>query len=267
MSELPRSARLAAWGNAVLAGSAGPDDLRTAVTGDDEPHRIRRAGSGPARNGPARLTELLTELRADGLVRFRVVLPAPGDVLGLPGPADFNRAALGAGEGVVAEVRPGLRPWGLLPEITRFGSVWEPGAEVTWVVFEVGDRPDPSGSLAEAERALREATVEAGDVFAGLDRPVHAAEAASAAARLRAGGTPAGSPLPPGSLPRSVRVLDEATRIRLVVAAAERHGGQALDGFAAARGAAALRRLDSAARRAIAAAVNAAAALPDPAGG
>jgi hypothetical protein len=40
MHDLPRSAALAAWGSAVLAGTAAIDDAVTAVQGSDLPHAV-----------------------------------------------------------------------------------------------------------------------------------------------------------------------------------------------------------------------------------
>ena len=53
----------------------------------------------PDVGGTARCSDLLVAWRRAG-APVRVVLPAPGDVRGLPGPAAFRAAALTAGEAV-----------------------------------------------------------------------------------------------------------------------------------------------------------------------
>ena len=63
MLEEPRSGRLAAWGNALLAGLASPDDAALAILGEDAVHRI--AGL-PGEAGPVGLTLALGRLRALG---------------------------------------------------------------------------------------------------------------------------------------------------------------------------------------------------------
>lgn len=267
MLRLPRSASFVVWGNAYLAGRVDAAAALAAVTGGDEPHTVRIAADLPPPGGgtdPGDPGELLTALRRTGTTRFRVVLPAPGDALGLPGPADFNRAAVPAGECVVTEGRPGALTWGLVPVVTRFGSPVEPGTRVTWVVHRVPTVPDPSDTLAEADRELREATLEAGEALAGLDLVDLDGEATAALARLRRDGELPPHALPPDSGPRSVGVLTSAARMRLLVATAEQGGGQPLDGQGVGRRAQVLGRLDTVARRALAAAVNAAVPLPGP---
>ncbi|MYW72898.1 hypothetical protein GTW08_12255, partial [Pseudonocardia sp. SID8383] len=76
----------------------------------------------------------------------RLVLPAPGDVRGLPGPGPFSDAAITAGEGV-------------LFADAGFGVVPSPIADgvVRWTAHAVAD-PGPVPeyvALNEAERELR----------------------------------------------------------------------------------------------------------------
>jgi hypothetical protein len=109
--ELPRSALLTAWGSAVLDGRVGVATAVRAITGGDGPHMVRAED----RSGLAAmdLPELLVALREARVRGLRLVLPVPGDALGLPGPADFNRAALEAEECVLTE--PVRRPPGRGP--------------------------------------------------------------------------------------------------------------------------------------------------------
>ena len=102
MRDLPRSAALAAWGSAVLSGAASIDDAVSAVQGDDLPHSIDLAAV-PLDAPVDGLVGLLAALRRAGVTRLRLHLPAEGDLAGLPGPPDFNTAALDVGECVVTE--------------------------------------------------------------------------------------------------------------------------------------------------------------------
>src|SRR4051794_6612010 len=98
MLDEPRSGRLAAWGNALIAGLVPPDDAAQKVVRRDGAHRIvglPAAGAGEA-EGPVALTWGLGRLRALGARGFRVALPVSGHPLGLSGPPEFNGAALDA---------------------------------------------------------------------------------------------------------------------------------------------------------------------------
>ena len=104
----PRSGRLAAWGNALLAGLVSPDDAALAIIGQDAVHRVEGL---PGEAGPVGLTLALGRLRSLGAAGFRVALPVPGHPLGLSGPPEFNARALEAEEAVVgaALADPGIR--------------------------------------------------------------------------------------------------------------------------------------------------------------
>ena len=149
--DIPRSARLAAWGTAWLQGRASVAEVRA------RGHRATtsRTWSSPATCWPAAadLSGLLAGLKHAGVRALRVVLPVPGDPVGLPGPPAFNAAALEAGECVLTAGGPA---WGVVPDVAEFGSQWEPGWQVTWQLSPVVERQvPPSTGLAEAERALR----------------------------------------------------------------------------------------------------------------
>jgi hypothetical protein len=191
-----------------------------------------------------------------------VVLPAPGDVAGLPGPPEYNRTALAAGECVLTE--PVTQGWaaalapvlGLVPQITLFGSVWEPGAMVAWSVRPVNPpRVTVVGSLAEAERELREALASATDTLARLDVARWRDDAADRVAAVRDGGLP-DKALPPSAPGRTARVLATAARVRAIVELAAEDDGAAVTGHDVQQRARTLRELDGVSRRAMAAAVN-----------
>jgi hypothetical protein len=256
---LPRSARLAAWGTSVLRGTADPDLAVRAVTGDDEAHVVQAEvevaavlGLGP----DAGLLDLLGALLRHGADAVEVALPAPGDVLGLPGPPAFNEAALEAGEAVL--IAPAEGPAiGLVPEVTEFGSVWEPGAMVTWRAAAVGRRRVTDlGGIGEADRELRTALTDATRELARLDVARWREDAADRVSAIRDGGLER-SMLPPSVPQRCVRVLATAARVRAIVELAAEDDGAAVTVHEAQRRADTLRSLDAVSRRAMAAAVNA----------
>ncbi|WP_079144150.1 hypothetical protein [Streptomyces luteocolor] len=248
----PRSGRLAAWGNALLAGLVSPDDAALAMVGEDAVHRVEGL---PGEPGPVGLTLAMGRLRGLGVTGFRVALPAPGHPLGLSGPPEFNARALDAEEAVVAFGAP----YGLVPEVYEAGPDGDVHVEVLWHCLPVREAPPADvPSLGEAERELAEALREATEVLSRLDvagsGPV--AEAALDAYRARA--ERGREVLAPGYPPRAVRVLELAQRVALLVSLAYEngHGGAVSASEMAARGQA-LRPVERTARRAQVAAYNA----------
>lgn len=249
----PRSGRLAAWGNALLAGFVSPDDAALAIVGEDAVHRVEGL---PGETGPVGLTLALGRLRALGVTGYRVALPAPGHPLGLSGPPAFNARALDAEEAVVASGAA----FGLVPEVYEAGPAGDVHVEVVWHCLPVREAPPADvPSLGEAERELAEALRDATEVLSRLDvaasGPV--AEAAIDAYRARAS-RGAGETLAPGYPPRAVRVLELAQRIGLLISVAYEngHGGAVSASEMVARGEA-LRPVERVARRAQVAAYNA----------
>ncbi|WP_432512359.1 hypothetical protein [Kineococcus sp. SYSU DK001] len=270
MLDLPRSARLAAWGTGVLTGRVPVAGAVAAVVRDDEPHGVRwedDAGPGPAR-GAQDLAGLLGALAASGGGggRLLLVLPVPGDPRGLPGPAAVNVAALeagecvlfepGAGAGAGAGVDPGPR-WALVPHVTEFGSVWEPGAFVRWDGHAAAPRRAPeASSVAESEQELRVALATATRALSTLDVARWREEAADRIVAVRDGALVRDA-LPPGFAPRALRVVQTAARVLAIVDLATEDDGAAITSLEATSRAAALREVGAVARRALVAAVNA----------
>jgi len=248
----PRSGRLAAWGNALLAGFVSPDDAVVAVVGEDAVHRVEGL---PGETGPVGLTLALGRLRGLGVTGLRVALPAPGHPLGLSGPPEFNARALDAGEAVVCHGAA----LGLVPEVFEAGPEGDVHVEVVWHCLAVREAPPADvPSLGEAERELAEALREATDVLARLDvagsGPV--AEAAIDAYRARA--ERGGEVLAPGYPPRAVRVLELARRVGLLISVAYENGhGGAVSASEMAARSEVLRPVERTARRAQVAAYNA----------
>ncbi|MGW1160001.1 hypothetical protein ACWD48_17610 [Streptomyces sp. NPDC002519] len=250
LSEL-RSGRLAAWGNALLAGFVSPDDAASAIVGDDAVHRVEGL---PGESAPVGLTLALGRLRALGVAGLLVALPAPGHPLGLSGPPEFNARALEAEEAVVCHGAA----FGLVPEVREAGPDGDVHVEVVWHCLPVREAPPADvPSLGEAERELAEALREATEVLSRLDvagsGPV--AEAAIDAYRARA--ERGREVLAPGYPPRAVRVLELARRVGLLISVAYENGhGGAVSASEMAARAQALRPVERTARRAQVAAYN-----------
>lgn len=276
MLDEPRSGRLAAWGNALIAGLVSPDEAAARIVGADAVHRVAQLpggkGAGPAAGpepAPVGLTMALGRLRSMGALSLQVALPAPGDPLGLGGPPEFNSRALDAGEAVLATGAA----VGLVPEVHEAGPEGDVHVEVTWYCLPVREASPglgapalPAGdvpSLGEAERELAEAMRDATDVLTELDvagsGPVADGALAAYRARMEAGR----QLLAPGYPPRAVRVLELAQRVRALVRIAygdggdgREHGGAVSASQIVAR-ADALRPVERTARRAQVAAYNA----------
>ncbi|MGW5473812.1 hypothetical protein [Streptomyces chartreusis] len=248
----PRSGRLAAWGNALLAGLVSPDDAVHEIVADDAVHRVEGL---PGESAPVGLTLGLGRLRTLGVSGLRVALPAPGHPLGLSGPPEFNARAMDAEEAVICHGAA----FGLVPEVYEAGPDGDVHVEVVWRVLPVREAPPADvPTLGEAERELAEGLREATEVLARLDvagsGPV--AEAAIDAYRARA--ERGREVLAPGYPPRAVRVLELAQRVGLLVSLAREngHGGAVSSAEMGAR-TEALRPVERVARRAQVAAYNA----------
>ena len=247
---LPRSVLLALW---LEGAGPGREHVRRAahsIQSDDEPHAVEGA-EGVVTDGST-LEELLAAWSGRG-THAAALLPVPGDVSGLPPVvADL---AVDAGECVL--VAAGPQSWAAVPEIVQFGSVHEVGHLVTWHVRAIPDwrlrLPGVVGTLSEAEQALRRALVSATEALVGLDIARWRPDAAASIASLRSDADP-GWALPSGLAPRALRVLASAIRLRAIVEVATADDGGAINLWQADQRSAALREVDHAARRAVAAA-------------
>lgn len=253
---LPRSVLLALWLGRVGAGAAALQEAVRAVQGDDEPHDVEPPDHDDVLPGVGDLPALLAAWASAGR-RVAAVLPVPGDVSGLP--PHVAAPAVDAGECTLVEVDG--RAWAAVPEVVTFGSVHEPGHLVTWRVVPTTPwalrLPGVVGTLPEAERALREALTTATEALVGLDVARWREDAAEAIVGLRSDADP-GWPLPAGLPPRALHVLARAVRLRGIVALATADDGGAVNLWQADQRSAALREVDHAARRAMAAATLAA---------
>ncbi|MEV4074624.1 hypothetical protein ACGFJC_20840 [Nonomuraea fuscirosea] len=217
---------LVAWGNAWLSGHVGLDEAADHV----------EAAGGPVVAGDVPLRKYLANLRGGGLREVRLALPAPGDPLGLSGPAAFNSAAVDAGQAAIAVL--GDRNLGLVPVPDLRGSSY---VGVRLEIHDAGPVRHDLPTLSEAERELSDAIRAATEALTSVDGP----------AQDRPERTPRGGELAPGYPGRAHRVSALATRLAAVLRLADERG--LTSGQVAAR-ATALRELDLAVRRALVAA-------------
>lgn len=251
----PRSALLACWATAWLSAETGLPEVVERVTAYDERHDVADLGVDDLD-----LDQALGRLRADGVTRVRLVLPAPGDPLGLPGPGPYALAALDAGEGVLA-LRPDGGGWGLVPQLTHHGSELDGTVtSVRWQAYAVQvPGPEPGPFLHEAEHDLRVGLMEATQALVDLDVAKWDPDVADALHDLRKAqrrGIPDDEL--PGSWPPRARDLLVRTRaLASLVNLADSGTGGAVDAHQAEARAKVLRDLARVVRRARVAAYNA----------
>ena len=251
----PRSALLAAWGSAWLAGDAGLPELVERVTAYDDVHTV--VGLAPV---GLPLDRAVARLRAGGAQRLRLVLPAPGDVAGLPGPGPFTTAALTAREGVLALGGDGAGT-GLVPTLESHGSPFDGTVtSVTWTAYDVTVAgPDPGPFLHDAEHDLRRGVVECAAALRDLDVARWRPDVAGALADLRRQARTGleDDELPGGYPQRARQLLVQARQLAGVLQLAGQDLGGAVDTREAAGREQALRELGRLVRRARIAGYNA----------
>jgi hypothetical protein len=229
---LPVSARLAWWSTAWLRGLVVTDLVLDAVLLDDATHVVARL---PDLDGSVPLARALAELRRSGATCAGLALPEPGDPVGIGGPPDFGRAALEAGEAVVAG-RLGLVPHRV-------------GAAVEWTAYAAS--PRQLTDVGEADRGLRRALQESSTALAGLE--VARWRPAVADALMDLHHPPRLAP-PVGTPDRCVDLAARGLQARAIVDLALEDDGGAVSAAEVAARRAALQPLGAAARRALVAA-------------
>ena len=241
MHDFP-AGRFAVWTTAWLTGRASYDDALDALLGD----AVHSVVGLPGAEEPMPLGRVLTGLRAVGERRFRLVLPVPGDVRGLPRVPGLAPLALVAGQAAVGN------RLALVPETV--------GTEaVAWTAFPLdGTEPAPppvEGTLRAVSGALDLAVRNSARALADLDIARWNPEVPTLLAGLA---TPAAAPdLPSDHDPLAVSVLGRAQRLAKVLdlAMADAPGAAVNHAQAAARDTA-LRPLADAVREAVTAAFN-----------
>ncbi|BFU45841.1 hypothetical protein [Krasilnikovia sp. MM14-A1004] len=244
-----RSTRFVAWVRAWRAGLVPFDELADEIAAGEE-HLVADAPGTWTDVSLSAALPALAKLHPDDI---RLVLPAPGDPRGLPGPGELTGAALLAGEAVMTP------DFGVVPEVRRHTS----GSGVTfetvlWRFHPVpasGFRPGFQMAAAEAEAELTAALTEATAQLTRLDVAHWRPELAGALQALRRPESTA--TLPPGFDPRSRRLFARASVLDQVLVLAEHSApGGAVNGFEAQQRDAALRPLTTACRQALVAACN-----------
>jgi hypothetical protein len=246
-----RAPRFVAWVRAWRAGLIPYDDVIDEIEATED-HWVADAAD-PDQETPLR--EALAALSPLHPDEIRLVLPAPGDPRGLPGPGTpFTGRALVTGEGVLAG------ELGLVPEVrTHVSGSGDSFASVVWwshslpVAVPGGDF---EASAAEAEAELSGALADATTALTHLDIARWRPELGAALADLRRHDD--GSELPPVFNPRARRLYARANLLdRVLVLAGQAAPGGAINAFEAQQRDAALRPLTAACRRALVAACNA----------
>ncbi len=232
MEDLLPAGRLAAWGSAALTGAASPDEAADAVAGPVDPgHRVTDL---PGEDGPVTLPYALVRIRSLGASGLRLVLPRPGDVSGLPGPAGANAAAVSAGAAVLTT---GDCHLGLVPS-----------GRASWVAVPVSPDRRARPTLREAEHALGSAVRDAAVELARLD----VARWDPAAAEVVQGRVASGrTSLPPSAGPAAHALLAQGLRITRLVEVALASDGAAVTGGESTARSQVLRELGDAARHAV----------------
>ena len=242
-----RSTRFVAWVRAWRAGFVPFDELADEIARDEE-HLVADAPGTwtdvPLSHG----LPLFAKVHPDDI---RLVLPAPGDPRGLPGPGELTGAAMLAGEAVMTP------EFGIVPQVQRHTS--GSGVEfetVLWRFFPVADyKPVFQLGAAEAEGELTMALVEATTQLTKLDVAQWKPELAGALQALRR--PESAATLPTGFYPRARRLFARASVLDQVLALASTNApGGAVNGYEAQQRDAALRPLMTACRQALVAACN-----------
>jgi hypothetical protein len=186
--------RFAVWATAWLSGRTSYDEALDALLGETA-HRVTGL---PGTDEAVPLGWALTALRGEGERRFRLVLPVPGDVRGLPKVPGLGALALESGQAAVGE-RLALVPEEIGPEA------------IAWTVFPLEGAPPlapaPEGSLRAAAGALDLAIGDAARALADLDRVPP-----SRTPRPRPGTTPCARWRPPSARRRSRRTTPSRAR-------------------------------------------------------
>jgi hypothetical protein len=241
MHDFP-AGRFAVWTTAWLGGRTSFDEALDALLGD----HVHTVSGLPGAEKPVPLGAAMTALRGLGERRFRLVLPVPGDVRGLPRVPGLAPLALESGQAAVGE-RLVLVPETVGPEA------------MAWTAFPLdGAEPAPppvEGTLRAVSGALDLAVGDAARTLAGLDVARWNPEVPGLLAGLSKATAPG---LPHDHDPLALSVLGRAQRLAAVLdlAMADAPGAAVNHARAAARDSA-LRPLADAVREAVTAAFNA----------
>ncbi|MEE6273224.1 hypothetical protein V2J56_07675 [Georgenia sp. MJ206] len=222
-----------------------------AVVAGDEAHLV------VAEDGTTTpLRPVLADVPGRRVIDVGALLPGPGHVAGVPGVA--LDLALESEQCLLVATDAGR--WAVVPEVTTFGSVLEPGTMVRWHVRPLppGERGLPTllglvGSLGQARREISTALIEAVDALEALDVARWHEDAVAELAGVVRAELPAHL-LPPGIEERRAEVLTRAARVLAITELAATDDGAAVTLAQASARSRVLADLALVARRAMAAA-------------
>ncbi|WP_278264354.1 hypothetical protein [Nocardia sp. AG03] len=218
------------WAGSWLAGTSAPDDVlealhawasrHTIAAGDpvtggrtDLPWTSHAAGAG---SGAMPLLKVIREAMAPEGATLRLVLPAPGDVRGLPVGTAFAADAIDAEEGLLLGV-PGQDGTGLIPH-------WDDDETLQWTVYSV-NIPHVTGqdmSLGEAEYTMRESVRDAADALTRLHTTALGNGDADPREQIEAQLAAYSRHAYPDSIPlRAKRILDTADHVAAILTVAQ----------------------------------------------
>lgn len=240
--ELPRSVVTALWLGVLREGPGELPRALAAIQGQDEPHTTADGGT---------LADLLTSLGAGAEV-LHAALPVPG-ASGVP--AEAAEPALAAGEAVLVRAPGGLTTTAV-PQVSEFGSAWEPGAMVTWQITASSAVVPMPDSLGQARSDLTGALELAIETLTQMDVARWREEAATEIAQLASAEVPEtiARVLPPQLDTRARDLLVRSARLQAIVALATEDDGAAVNVFQVDQRATAMRHVGTMARRAMTAA-------------
>jgi hypothetical protein len=224
------SATLSVWANAWLAGQAAPDDVLDALTAWAPSQSVIAYDAVAAGNaglpwpdpygaGAMSLLQMVRTVAGDRPApSVDVILPAPGDVRGLPAGTQFEHDALGAGEAmIVASPADPQTAVGLLPEPgdDRAGE-----QTLAWRVYALPGAPAPNHhDLGAAEYALRSAVRSAAEALTAIGLGPTDAGLADPRALVEQQLETSRHHRIPGHAPsRALRVLHNAAHVDAIVA-------------------------------------------------
>ncbi len=258
---LPAVAALGTWGAVWRAGLCSPDDVVDALSDVAPAHRVVAADPDAAAVVDLTAAEVGTGslLRAiRQATRMRVLLPAPGDTLGLSG-APLG-AALDAGAVLVLWLSETSEDAiGVLARVVGPGTV-------TWTVRSLGSVVRvPDRDLGEAELLMREAVRDATALLSGIGG-VEPSDGTPSDLRTRLAALTRAETLdvPPDSGDRVARVIGQTAQIAAILhLAADGRPRTGLTATGQGRAEAALDSLDRTVRTARMTALNAVVADSD----
>jgi hypothetical protein len=221
-----------------------------AITGDVDLHRVT---SWDTDAELLAITHALGLLRGSRVTGLRLVLPVPGDLIGVPGPVSAAGIATQAGAAVVTVGDASAPALMFVPRVDDRAE----GRTTIWQSLRVDPSRAPYGlpTLSEAERQLAESMTEATQALAALDvargredigRELRNLERATEHLNL------------PASLPgRAQRMIAMGHRLLGIIEIARRSDGASVSAMSASLRRDALAPLDQSARHALCAAYSA----------